>query len=134
MPITRSRLPGQLSLFGVEGRPVSPMDLEGLLAGAGQVVRMGGTARVSIVVDAQWRAKVLQDECAQRGLASGWQPSTVEGHFGFRTAYSAALAALGTAWLRGAVKYPRTGFALDGPRLRLWVAAGGAPDGASGYA
>jgi hypothetical protein len=131
---TASRVgPRQLSLFGVEARPESPLDLEGLLAGAGQVVRMGGTARVSIVVDARWRAIVLRQECAQRGLAAGWEPSTVDGHFGFRTAYSSALAPLGRAWLRGAVKFPRTGFSLDGGRVRLWVIAGGTPDGSSGY-
>ena len=55
MPLrpARSR---QLSLFGVEARPPNPLDLEGLLAGAGQVSRMGGTARVSIVVGDAWRA------------------------------------------------------------------------------
>jgi len=128
MPVTR-----QLSLFGLESRPVSPLDLEGLLAGAGQVVRMGGTARVSVVVDAAWRAEVIRDECAQRGLPTTVEPSTVEGHLGVRTAYAAALAPLGTAWLRGAVKYPPAGFALDGRRLRLLVAAAGSPDGTQAF-
>jgi hypothetical protein len=124
---------GQLSMFGLESRPASPLDLEGLLAGPGQVVRMGGTARVSVVVDAAWRASVLRTECALRGLSASVEPSTVEGHLGFRTAYAAALAPLGTAWLRGAVKYPPSGFALDGRRLRLWVAATGSPDGHAAY-
>jgi hypothetical protein len=123
----------QLSLFGVEAQPPSPLDLEGLLAGAGQVVRMGGTARVSVVVDAGWRARVLLAECAERELAATCERSTVEGHLGFRTAYSTTLAPLGVAWLRGAVKYPPKGFALDGRRLRLWAAAAGSPDGAQAY-
>jgi hypothetical protein len=128
MPVT-----GQLSLFGVEARPPAVTDLEGLLAGAGQVVRLGGTARVSIVVDAAWRVRVLLTECAMRGLAASWEPSTVEGQFGVRTAYSSALAPLGAAWLRGAVKRPPARFALDGRRLRLWVVAAGVPDGSTAY-
>ena len=56
----------QLSLFGVEARPPTPMDLEGLLAGAGEVGRMGGTAKVSIEVEDAWRAGVLRTECEQR--------------------------------------------------------------------
>jgi len=124
----------QLSLFGIEARPPDVVDLEGLLAGAGQVVRMGGTARVSTVVDAAWRVRVLLAEFAQRDLNATWEPSTVEGHFGVRTAYAASLAVLGTRWLRGAVKAPPAGFTLDGRRLRLWVMAGGLRDGALGYA
>jgi len=119
----------QLSLFGVEAAAPAPLDLEGLLAGAGQVTRMGGTARVSVVVDAPWRVAVLLDECAARGLTATWEPATVEGHFGVRTAYSTVLAPLGTRWLRGAVKAPPEDFALDGRRLRLWIAAAGIPDG-----
>lgn len=123
----------QLSIFGVEALPPSADDLEGLLAGAGQVTRMGGTARVSIVVDEPWRAAVLTAECRLRGLTATCEPATVEGHIGFRTAYSTALAPLGARWLRGAVKAPPPGFALDGRRLRLWVAAAGSPDGVAGY-
>ncbi len=114
----------QLSLFGVEAADPSPADLAGLLAGPGEVVRMGGTARVSVVVDAAWRVHVLVAELALRGLATSWV-STVEGHLGVRTAYSSTLAPLAVAWLRGAVKRPPPGFFLNGRRLRLWVAAAG---------
>jgi hypothetical protein len=117
-----------LSLFGVEARPASPLDLEGLLAGAGQVVRMGGTARVSIVVPDPWRARALLRETALRGLAATCEKTEDEGHIAFRTAYSTVLAPLGNAWLRGAIKHPRRGFALDGRRLRLWVIASGRPE------
>jgi hypothetical protein len=124
----------QLSLFGVEARPPTPLDLEGLLAGAGQVTRMGGTARVSIVLDAAWRVEALRAECALRGLASTWELSAADdARLAFRTAYSAALAPLGGRWLRGAVKYPPAGFALDGRRLRLWVIAAGRPEGSQAY-
>jgi hypothetical protein len=118
------RLARQLSLFGVEAAPPAPIDLEGLLAGPGQVVRMGGTARVSVVVDELWRAQVLHAELRTRGLAVTCV-ATAEQHIGVRTAYTAALAPLGAAWLRGAIKLPPPGFGLDGRRLRLWVAAAG---------
>jgi hypothetical protein len=123
----------QLSLFGVEASPPDAGDLEGLLAGAGQVVRLGGTARVSIVVDAAWRVRVLIAECELRGLTATWEEATVEGHFGVRTAYSTALAPLAVAWLRGAVKRPPADFGLDGRRLRLWLAAAGSPDGPGAF-
>lgn len=114
----------QLSLFGVEAADPSAADLAGLLAGPGQVVRMGGTARVSVVVDAPWRVHVLMAEMAVRGLAATWVP-TADSHLGVRTAYARSLAPLGAAWLRGAVKRPPAGFHLDGARLRLWAAAAG---------
>lgn len=120
-------LPRQLSLFGVEARAPAPTDLEGLLAGPGQVVRMGGTARVSIVVADRWRARALVLELRSRGLAATCV-ATAEQHIGVRSAYSTALAPLGGAWLHGAVKTPPKGFALDGRRLRLWLVAVGVRD------
>jgi hypothetical protein len=120
---------GQLSLFGVEATDPVAADLEGLLAGAGQVVRLGGTARVSIVVDDLWRANALEVEFALRGLGCTIVP-TIEQRYGVRTAYSSSLAPLASGWLRGAVKVPPRGFSLDGPRLRFWVIAGGRRDSA----
>jgi hypothetical protein len=131
--MTSAQRPRQLSLFGVEARPPVPLDLEGLLAGAGQVTRMGGTARVSIVVADAWRAAALRAECLLRELASTTAPSTVEGNFAFRTEYAVSLVPLGDRWLRGAMKHPPDDFGLDGRRLRLWVIAAGAPDGPLGY-
>jgi hypothetical protein len=117
---------GQLPIFGAASADPSPADLAGLLIGPGQVVRMGGTARVSIVVDAPWRVHVLAAELRTRGLGMQWEPSSVEGHFGVRTSYSGVLAPLSALWLRGAVKAPPAGFALDGVCLRLWFTAAGA--------
>lgn len=122
----------QLSLFGVEAADPVPADLAGLLAGPGQVVRMGGTARVSVVVPDAWRVHVLLAELAARNLPTTWV-ATVDNHYGVRTAYTSILAPLAVAWLRGAIKHPPAGFALDGRRLRLWVAAAGAPDPSGGY-
>nr|WP_091561343.1 hypothetical protein [Micromonospora pattaloongensis] len=114
----------QLSLFGVEATEPSPNDLAGLLAGPGEVVRMGGTARVSVVVDAAWRVHVLVAEFAARGLAATWE-ATADRRLAVRTAYATSLAALATGWLRGPVKRPPARFHLTGPRLRLWAAAAG---------
>jgi hypothetical protein len=119
--------PKQLNLFGVEAAPPAPADLEGLLAGPGQVVRMGGTARISVLVEELWRARMLHAELALRGVPATLI-STVEERLGLRTAYSSTLAPLGRAWLRGAVKLPPPGFGLDGRRLRLWVIAAGHGD------
>ncbi|HEY1489290.1 MAG TPA: hypothetical protein VGF84_24510 [Micromonosporaceae bacterium] len=117
----------QLSLFGTEAAAPGPEDLAGLLAGPGQVVRMGGTARVSVVVEERWRAAALVAEMRLRGL-SATCVSTVDEHYGVRTPYSSMLAGLASAWLYGAVKLPPPGFALEGRRLRLWVAAAGYRD------
>jgi hypothetical protein len=117
----------QLSLFGIEATTPGPDDLAGLLAGPGQVVRMGGTARVSVVVEERWRAVVLVTEMRDRGLAATCV-QTVDENLGVRTPYSTALAPLAAAWLRGALKVPPAGFALEGRQLRLWMAAAGRRD------
>ena len=117
----------QLSLFGAEAATPAPEDLAGLLVGPGQVVRMGGTARVSVVVEDRWRAIALVAEMRARGLEPTCV-STVDEHIGVRTPYSAVLAPIATAWLRGAIKLPPTGFAIEGRRLRLWMTAAGYRD------
>jgi hypothetical protein len=64
----------QLSIFGAETTEPSPADLAGLLAGPGRLGRIGGTARVSVRVDAAWRVHVLVAELLSRGLVVTWQP------------------------------------------------------------
>ncbi len=123
----------QLSLFGVEARPPTPMDLEGLLAGAGEVGRMGGTAKVSIEVEDAWRAQVLRAECEQRGLVVSCEPTGVEDRWTVRAAYAALLAPLAARWLDGTRKVCPADLVLDGRRLRLWVAAAGSWDGQRAY-
>jgi hypothetical protein len=124
----------QLSLFGVEAASPAPLDLEGLLAGEGQVSRMGGTARVSVVVNDRWRVAALLEEFRLRGLAATCESTQVDGSLRVLTAYSTALAEVGARWLRGTVKTVPKKFVLDGQRLRLWTAASGAPDGRRAYA
>ncbi len=117
----------QLSLFGVEAADPSPDDLAGLLAGPGRLVRMGGTARVSVVVDGAWRVHVLIAELTRRGLTSSWE-SVGDGRLAVRTAYTSRLARVARVWLREGAQRPPVGFFLDGHRLRLWVAAAGVVD------
>ena len=69
----------QLSIFGVEAADPSLADLAGLLAGPGRLGRMGGTARVSVRVDAAWRVHVLVEELVSRGLVVTWAPVTPDG-------------------------------------------------------
>ncbi|WP_411970816.1 hypothetical protein [Micromonospora peucetia] len=117
----------QLTFFGAEAADPSLADLAGLLAGPGEVVRMGGTARLSVVVDAAWRVHVLVAELALRGVAATWE-ATTDGRHAVRTSYARTLKPLAVAWLRGTGKRPPAGFHLDGRRLRLWLAAAGAAE------
>ncbi|GIJ37087.1 hypothetical protein [Micromonospora andamanensis] len=117
----------QLVFFGAETGEPSVADLAGLLAGPGEVHRMGGTARLSVVVAAAWRVHVLIGELAQRGVRSSWAP-TEDQRYAVRTAYTRTIVPLAAAWLRGPTQHPPPGFQLDGRRLRLWLAAAGVAD------
>jgi hypothetical protein len=72
-PVTPSEAGRQLSIFGAETTEPSPSDLAALLAGPGRLDRMGGTARVSVRVDAAWRVHVLVGELVCRGLVVTWR-------------------------------------------------------------
>lgn len=123
----------QLSFFAADAGPASLADLEGLLAGPGQVVRAGVTARLSVVLPvavgtASWRVPVLLDVFAECGVG-GERTVTVDDLIAVRTDFRPELLPLTAAWARGAMKAPPPGFALDGPRLRLWAIAAGRLDG-----
>jgi hypothetical protein len=131
VPLTR-----QLSLFGVEANDPTPADLAGLLAGPGELSRLGGTARVAVGVDAAWRVHAITAELAARGLPATWQAAVAApdaepapAWFVVRTAYTALLAPLAAVWWEAerGIKRPPAGFHLSGPALRLWVAAAGGP-------
>ncbi|NLU80254.1 hypothetical protein HCA58_18070 [Micromonospora sp. HNM0581] len=117
----------QLVFFGAETGEPAVADLAGLLAGPGEVHRMGGTARLSVEVTAAWRVHVLVAELARRGVRSSWTP-TDDQRYAVRTAYTRAIVPLAAAWLRGSTQHPPPGFQLDGRRLRLWLAAAGVAD------
>jgi len=113
--------PRQPSLFGADASDPVPEDLAGLLAGPAELGRMGGTARVELLVDAAWRVHVLVAEFAVRGLPASWA-ATGTG-FQVTSAYTTRLARLARSWRDG----PPAGLHLGGQALRLWVAAAGAP-------
>ncbi|MDM4722150.1 hypothetical protein QTQ03_22100 [Micromonospora sp. WMMA1363] len=114
----------QLAIFGAEATDPSVADLAGLLAGPAEVSVMGGTARLSVVVDAAWRVHVLVTELAARGLRASWA-ETADGRHAVRTSYTRILKPLAEAWLGHPTKRPPDGFHLNGRRLRLWLAAAG---------
>ncbi|MEV4825439.1 hypothetical protein [Micromonospora sp. NPDC049274] len=122
----------QLVFFGADAAEPTVADLAGLLAGPGEVVRMGGTARLAVRVDAAWRVHVLVAELALRGLAASWEPTEDERHT-VRTSYTRLLKPLAVAWLHGPTKRPPAIFHLTGRRLRLWLAAAGTPEPPSGF-
>ena len=115
----------QMSLFSAGAREPQATDLEGLLAGPGQVVRRGSAARISVVVAEGWRVSALVREMAGLGLEAELEPAE-PGHVTVRSPWLEALKSAADAWTRGAVKQPPPGWVLDGGRLRWWCIAAGA--------
>jgi hypothetical protein len=120
-------VPGQLSFLTAGVRPPALEDLEGVLLGAAQVVRLGGTARLSVLVEPSWRVEDLLAAYADRGLRGESTPAE-EGLLSVRTSFSRTLLPLAERWIRGAVKSVPPSFVLDGPRLRLWAIGAGRRD------
>src|SRR5690349_2636596 len=108
----------QLSFFSAESVPPAVADLTGLLAAPGQVVLVGSGpgqgARLSVVVDAAWRAEAIAEMIAEAGL----QPEltrTDENTPLVRTDVDARLTSIAAQWTRGAVKTVPPQW-LPGPR------------------
>ncbi len=117
----------QLSFFSAESVPPAVADLTGVLAAGGQVVNVGGSARLSVVVDTAWRAAALADMMVAAGLQAEITRTEEDSPL-VRTAVDVRLAGIAAEWTRGAVKTvpPRW---LPGPReLRAWTLAGGSPE------
>jgi hypothetical protein len=114
----------QLSFFSAEAMPPAITDLCGLLAATGQVVTSAGRARISIVVDAQWRAEAIAELIAQAGLEVEITRSD-EGSPLVRTASVVDLRPLADQWTRGAVKAVPPGWVASGRQLRVWALASG---------
>jgi hypothetical protein len=120
----------QFSLFGAEAAEPVLDDLDGVLLGGGHWARLGGTARLSIVVADRWRAVALAEEFTAREVAA--QTGAVEAaHQGFvaRTAFCAALSPQAARWTRGANQGAPPGLVLTAGALRLWAIAAGRADG-----
>jgi hypothetical protein len=117
----------QLSFFSAESVPPAVADVAGVLAAAGQVVTVGDGARLSVVVDALWRAAALADMMAAAGLTAEIT-RTEEDTPLVRTAVDPRLTRIAAQWTRGAVKTVPPAW-LPGPReLRAWTLAAGVPD------
>lgn len=117
----------QLSFFSAESVPPAVADLTGVLAAAGQVVTVGGGARLSVVVDAVWRAAALADMMVAAGLQAEIT-RTEEDTPLVRTNVDARLLGIAADWTRGAVKTVPQSW-LPGPReLRAWTLAAGTPE------
>jgi hypothetical protein len=122
----------QLSFFSAESVPPAVTDLTGMLAAPGQAVLVGSgndvAARLSVVVDAVWRAQALAEMITEAGL----EPEiarTDENTPLVRTAVDARLVRIAGEWTRGAVKTVPPQW-LPGPReLRAWTLAAGTPEG-----
>src|SRR3954463_455763 len=121
----------QLSLFSAAAREPQVADLEGLLAGSGQVVRRGDGARISVVVSAVWRSEALLAEMSALGH-DGELDRSEPGGITVRTPWLPELRGIADAWTLGAVKVPPAGWSLDGARLRWWCLAEGSAAPAGG--
>jgi hypothetical protein len=117
----------QLSFFSAESVPPAVSDLTGVLAAAGQILTVGGGARLSVVVDQPWRAHALGQMIEEAGLEA--EITHTDEHTPLvRTAVDARLRAIAVEWTRGAVKTVPPVW-LPGPReLRAWILAAGSPD------
>lgn len=117
----------QLSFFSAESVPPALADLTGLLAAQGQVVIVGAQARLSVVVDALWRAQGLAEMIDEAGLTP--EIARTDEHTPLvRTALDTRLVDVAGAWTRGAVKTVPASW-VPGPRvLRAWTLAAGTPE------
>jgi len=118
----------QLSFFSAESVPPAVADLTGVLAAAGQVVTVGTGARLSVVVDEQWRAVALAEMITEAGLAAEIA-RTEENSPLVRTGVDTRLVSVAADWTRGAVKRVPPHWLPGSRELRAWVLAAGAPDG-----
>ena len=117
----------QLSFFSAESVPPAVADLTGVLAAAGQVVMVGGGARLSVVVEELWRARALAEMMTEAGLDAEITRTDEDTPL-VRTAVDVRLVGIATDWTRGAVKTVPPQW-LPGPReLRAWTLAAGVPE------
>ncbi|WP_020664207.1 hypothetical protein [Amycolatopsis benzoatilytica] len=126
-----------ISLFSAEATGPGLPDLAGLLCCQGQITGFGRTAaRLSVLVEESWRARVLARECRSRGADA--QVGVAEcGSPQVRTSFRVDLLGLADRWLRPGHTGPAEddsgkavpgGFRLSGAMLRMWALAAGRPE------
>lgn len=116
-------------MFSADTDEPSLADVAGLLAANGQSAHTATGTRISIVVDAPWRAAALVAELTAAGLDAETARSD-EGSPMARIEPTPRLTALHRSWSRGAVKTVPTGWVPTPRAVRLWVIAAGHRDGA----
>ncbi len=123
----------QLSLFGAEAAEPRLEDLDGLLLAGGDWVRTerGAAARLSVLVDQDWRAAALRAELGDRGMSSDTAPAPGE-LMAVRTEITERLSPHAGRWTKGASLRPPVDLTLSASGLRLWAIAAGRTDEA-GY-
>ena len=121
----------QFSLFGAAVAEPTRADLDGILLAGGQWVRSGADdedrARLSVLVDADWRVAALLEELSARSLP-GQRAAAENALIGVRTEFRADLVPLAQRWTRGARIAPPSDLTLTGGGLRLWTIAAGRRD------
>lgn len=118
----------QFSLFGAEATGPTLGDLDGILLAGGRWVRSGAGARLSVVVDAQWRADALTAVFAELGVGGDDAVVPAAVGLGVRTAFCPELLPHAARWTRGANQGLPAGFTLGAAGLRLWALASGRRD------
>lgn len=120
----------QFSLFGAAVAEPTLADLDGVLLAGGWWVRVGGAARLSVVVEDRWRAEALAEEFLLRGVEAEPDDGVVdaEAGFGVRTGFHASLNPHALRWSRGANVEPPADFQLSPGGLRLWAVSAGRRD------
>ena len=127
----------QFSLFGAAAAAPTPADLDGVVLAGGQWVQAPTAgARLSVLVDAGWRAAALVRELADRGLPAEQvqtgHAGELSGQIDVRTAMTAQLTPAAQRWTPGARLVPPVDLVLTPGGLRLWAIARGRFDDA-GY-
>ncbi len=121
----------QFSLFGAAAAEPALGDLDGLLVAGALWVRSGNgaddRARLSVLVDAEWRVSALLGELAERGLV-GERAEAEGGLMAVRTAFLATLVPAAERWTHGARIGPPADLVLSAMGLRLWTIATGHRD------
>lgn len=126
----------QFSLFAAESEPPTTADLAGLLAGPGQCVLSANAARISVVVDEDWRAAAIAELMAECALPARRIATEVgrsqEGRPLVRTEPAPELWELGRSWVKGAAKTMPDGWVPGSRAQRAWALAAGRCSGDDG--